>query len=50
MADIMPNDQEPLIDYQNRQIASKNRAIAIQESWNDISNDSFDADAEPVII
>lgn len=48
--DILPNEQESLIDYQNRQIALKNRALSIRESYRDISDENYDANSEPIVI
>ena len=45
-----PNEGASIIDYQNRQIALRNRAIIIQESYSDISDEGFDADEEPIVI
>lgn len=45
-----PNEGESLIDYQNRQCALRNRALSIQESRFDISDETFDPDNEPIII
>lgn len=48
--DLLPNEQESIIDIQNRQIALHNRALSIQESWTDISDEKFDSNEEPIII
>lgn len=45
-----PKEGESIIDYQNRQIALRNRAIKIQETYLDISDEKFNADEEPIVI
>lgn len=47
---LLPNEQESLIDYQNRQIALRNRAITILESLTDISDENYDSDNESIVI
>lgn len=50
MEEFEYNEQESLIDYQNRQIALHNRAVHIQESLRDISDENYNADDEPIVI
>ena len=47
---VKPNEGESIIDYQNRLIALRNRAIKIQELYSDISDEKFNVDDEPIII
>ena len=44
------NEGGSIIDYQNRQMALRNRAIKIQESYSDISDEGFNVDEEPIVI
>ena len=47
---VKPNEGESIIDYQNRQIAIRNRAIKLRESYSDISDETFNVDDEPIVI